>query len=105
MDIDYELGKTMRVHLDREDFESLASRGFCTYRKGLVGHDSKTWVRYDTRAEEPRAVIDGDADINIDIPPDQQFPFVVARNAISARNGDKAMVDWYFHDGFVIEVQ
>lgn len=105
MDIDYELGKTMQVKLNDEDIDSLATRGFCTYRKGLSGHETKTWIKHDSMAEAPRAIIDGDGDLNINIPPNQQFPFVIVRDAISAYNGDQAMVEWFFrHDDSRIEV-
>ena len=105
MEVEYKLGESIRVTLNAEDIGSLATSGYCTIRKGLVGHESKTWVRQSPLVESPQATIDGGPDLYIDIPSEQIFPFTVTKDAISAFNGDQGMVDWFFHDGSEIVVE
>jgi hypothetical protein len=57
MGVSYELGESLRIDLDIADLKSLTLPGYTTYRKGLAGHRSKTWVRQKNTSEALHASI------------------------------------------------
>lgn len=68
MDIRHNLGSDMTIALDSRDLEFMANNGYCMDRNGLVGHDTKTWVRTDIPCNEPNAQIDAASDVTVYLP-------------------------------------
>lgn len=70
--------------LEAQDVDTLRQYGFCVVRSGLVGPESKTWVKLDTLIDTPLAEIDDGNDLNIYVPKNAILPMTIGHEAINA---------------------
>lgn len=107
MDIEYEIGKDMVITLDNSDLALLRDLGFCTDRNGLVGAETKTWVRKDQMSDRPNALIDGASDVYVHLPNgENDLPARVEQADINPYiDSDRARIEFYFGVAGAIIVQ
>ena len=99
MDIQHEESGDMIIVLDAADVQFLRTEGFCIGYIGLMGRETKTWVRTDQPTDRPRALIDGASDVYVHLPlgDEDNLPQIVKNADIDPyMDVDRGRVDWFF---------
>lgn len=96
MDIKHTLPGDMEIILDEHDMEFMNQNGYCMDRNGLVGHDTKTWVRIDDPQRGNSAQIDGASDVTVYLSKVEMPVRIENENIDPFIDSDRGRVDHFF---------
>jgi hypothetical protein len=91
-------GEDLLITLDEGDIKCLWRNGFCIARQGLIGSESKTWIRSEPYIDVSIAEIDGGNDLNVYIPSRFKLPLIIPNESITSPldGEDRTRINFYF---------
>jgi hypothetical protein len=98
VDITHKRGGNMEICLGSEDIAMMEIQGFCMKRQGLVGPETKTWVRKDALQNHPIAKLDRASDVYVHLPNGAaDLPASIVQSDIDPyMDSDRSRVEWHF---------
>jgi hypothetical protein len=108
MDVKHMRGGDMEIILSSADIRSMEKSGFCMDRNGLVGTETKTWVRSTIKSvEKVSAQIDAASDVYVDLPDGiRDLPARIEKIDIDPYlDANRERVDWHFGETGAIVVR